>query len=299
MSHTATSGTLPHTIAVTRLSDLDPRRTLDALAQHGALLIRCEEKPADVQAFEAFTCTVANEFQVHGNSARNMISQDGRTQEVDAGTHPLPAHAEVAYLPFCPDTMWFYCEVPPDSGGETTLCDGIALLDRLSPSTRQFFREHRIKYSHQYPKAAWSRVLPVPNAAYASKLLDQMLPRFAGRGEFTYHFDDQEVMHASFVTSAISRTRAGAETFTNSLEVSFIPRVVELRGGSATMEDGSPVPEEALRDVAAASAAGENPVRWIQGDIVMIDNFRVMHGRKGIIDPGHRRIFVRLGNRNN
>jgi alpha-ketoglutarate-dependent taurine dioxygenase len=286
-----------HTVFTKEVGSLNAEQTLKELAQYGVLMLRSETLPTDLDAFEEFTKTVAKGFQIHGNPARTMISKDGHTQEVDAGTHPLPPHSEVTYLPFYPDTMWFYCQVAPRTGGETTVCDGIEILERLPPATRQFFAEHRIRYTHKYPKQAWSRPLPVPTAAHASKLLDQLLPAFSQRGEFHYRFDENEVMHASYVTSAITRTRAGEQTFANALEVSFVPRVQELRGGGVSMEDGSPVPQAILEDVAAASAQLQKTVHWKNGDILMIDNSRVMHGRRAIADAGHRRIFVRLGNR--
>ena len=61
-----------------------------------------------------------------------------------------------------------------------------------------------------------------------------------------------------------------------------------------TLEDGSVVtPEEIedLRDVAEACTA---EINWQDGDVAVIDNTRVMHGRRAIKDQD-RQLYIGMG----
>ncbi|WP_188152151.1 TauD/TfdA family dioxygenase [Teredinibacter waterburyi] len=279
------------------ISQSDNTLLLNELRSHGVLLVRSEGEHADLGDFEKFTQTLASSFTVHGNPARSLISDDGFTQEVDAGTHALPPHSEMTYMPFYPDTMWFYCVQPPQAQGETTVFDGVEMLERLSVETREFLQSNRLKYKHIYPRSAWSRTVPVETAAEAAALIESVLPLFSSRGEFTFFFDDEDNMHAQYLTSAISTSKDGVPTFSNSLEISFVPRVIELRGGSVEMEDGTPMPQAILDEISVIGKQVESKISWQKGDILMIDNTRVMHGRRSIVSQDDRQLFVRLGNR--
>jgi hypothetical protein len=63
---------------------------------------------------------------------------------------------------------------------------------------------------------------------------------------------------------------------------------------SYTLEDGSLVTDEeieALRDIAETCTV---EINWQDGDIAVIDNTRVMHGRRAIKDPD-RQLFIGMG----
>ena len=62
----------------------------------------------------------------------------------------IPPHAEMAYTPFRPDMLWFYCETPASQGGETLLCDGLDLWSRLRPATKDLFLSQKLTYRKKF-----------------------------------------------------------------------------------------------------------------------------------------------------
>ena len=273
---------------------LDVGEAVAALRAHGFVLLRGFARGAS--DFEAITRRFSRRFLVHGNVNRAFVSEDGSTQAVDAGLHPLPLHSEMSYGPFYPDSMWFFCAVPPRTGGETTVCDGVALFDALAAASREYFRAHRLRYRHRYPPKAWQQGLKTTTRGLAALKLTIGARLYRKRGDYRFHFDREEHLCVDYVTSALVPLRDGRHAFANSLEISYLPQVISLRGGSVTLEDGAPVSEAVLTDVARAADEAGLRIGWQAGDIVMIDNARTMHGRVAL-EPDDRKILVRLGSR--
>jgi alpha-ketoglutarate-dependent taurine dioxygenase len=282
----------PRVIQGHRPSDLDVGRAVNVLRQHGLVLLRGFAH--DRADFEAITRRFSRRFLVHGNVNREFISTDGSTQAVDAGLHPLPLHSEMSYGPFYPDSMWFFCDVPPRTGGETTACDGVELLEAMSPASREYFRTHRLRYRHRYPPRAWQQGARTTARSLAALKLAIGARLYRKRGAYRFRFDDEQHLCVDYVTSALVPLRDGRQAFANSLEISYLPQVIALRGGSVTLEDGTAVRDDVLADIARASDQVGVRIGWRAGDVVMLDNARTMHGRVALA-PGDRKILVRLG----
>ncbi len=225
----------------TRPGHLDVDKAVAALRAHGFVLLRGFARGAS--DFEAITRRFSRRFLIHGNVNRAFVSEDGSTQAVDAGLHPLPLHSEMSYGPFYPDSMWFFCAVPPRAGGETTVCDGVALFDTLAAASREYFRAHRLRYRHRYPPKAWQQGIETTARGLAALKLTIGARLYRKRGDYRFHFDREEHLCVDYVTSALVPMRDGRHAFANSLEISYLPQVIALRGGSVTLEDGAPVSE--------------------------------------------------------
>ena len=71
---------------------------------------------------------------VHGVDTGGM----GKGDE-DIGGPAVDFHSESSFTPTMPEVIWFYCNLPPQKGGKTILCDGIKLWKDLSTKTKSFF----------------------------------------------------------------------------------------------------------------------------------------------------------------
>ena len=61
----------------------------------------------------------------------------------------------------------------------------------------------------------------------------------------------------------------------------------------ACFGDGSPLEEADLNQIRAAMIAEERVFDWQAGDVLLVDNILVMHGRRPFL--GERRVLVSLG----
>ncbi len=58
-------------------------------------------------------------------------------------------------------------------------------------------------------------------------------------------------------------------------------------------EDDADIPEEVMSEINEIAQKITTEIAWQQGDILMIDNTRVLHGRRAFSDE-KREIYIRL-----
>ena len=90
---------------------------------------------------------------------RDPINGDSATSTVNKGQDAIPLHREGSYAPGCPDLLMLYCVRPSCHQGQTTVCDGVQLLESLPNSVRQFVGQARLKWSWQAPPSRWQAAL--------------------------------------------------------------------------------------------------------------------------------------------
>ncbi|OOZ53026.1 hypothetical protein BOW44_13040 [Solemya velum gill symbiont] len=61
-----------------------------------------------------------------------------------------------------------------------------------------------------------------------------------------------------------------------------------------TFDNDQAISDEILEEIRVVTEAVTKEVQWQDGDVVMIDNTRVMHGRREITDT-NRELFIGLG----
>lgn len=287
-----------------RLGDCDRDAVLALLGEDGAVLLRGFAPARD--DFLAFTERFGREFSTYQGGFfhdRRPVGGNRTLLTVTASDEgfAIPLHGEMYYTKRRPALLWFCCETPPAADGETTLADGEELWRRLSDRARALFTERRLKYRRELPDGAWQQ-------AFQSDDLDEVR-RFCAAADTALEVDEERGgVRTEFVDWAAAVGRTGArDTFINSLlplylgELSFragtaAKAIRELSGETfqvvVRMEDGAPVPGWAVKEVMALARRCERQVSWRAGDVLLIDNTRVMHGRTAYV--GARRVFVRM-----
>jgi hypothetical protein len=211
-------------------------------------------------------------------------------QKVDSGRGPIGLHMENGATPFAPDLLWFYCVKAAKSGSETTVCDGYRVWDQLSERSKELFASTPIKYSRNVPAALWRRFASfLANDGRAaedmtiSDLYNLTNPNVSA--EFTELKDGS--LRYEFTMFAAHPTKWSTRiAWSNSiLGPSFNYEAPDIR-----FADGRTIPDDAQEEYARVTESLIEEVAWQDGDIVLIDNSRVMHGRRVITDP-HRTIL--------
>jgi alpha-ketoglutarate-dependent taurine dioxygenase len=240
----------------------------------GAVLFRGFQ--TDVNGFADFTSNVIADCVVNGNDARDDVMPDRNIQTVNTGFDPIPPHAEMAYGPFRPDTLFFYCIAPPRKrGGETLLCDGIEVWLKMESETRRRFERQRIKYSFYKSRLLGAQCKGREAVLYG----DERVTRFERHPDGSVDLE--------FVAPAAQRAKhSDPLAFANSV-------IVEDK--SAGFEDGAPITRDLRLELFALTVTLSYKLAWQAGDVLMVDNSRVMHGRTRIGPEDERRIVVRMG----
>lgn len=220
---------------------------------------------------------------------RDPVSADGATATVNKGQGNIPLHRELSYAPGTPDLLMFLCQTPSADGGQTTLCDGVALFEALDEATRDFLRTRELVYRWEVEPARWRSFLRVTTQEEALTAIEAINGRSRDGGSLSGVFEG-ETLKGAYRTGFVTRPGDGLrEAFCNSVLVTM-----SNAKSTVTLGDGSAFPDLLLHDIAAKAAAVTYDMAWQAGDVVVLDNARYMHGRRSFLDTG-RRILTRVG----
>jgi alpha-ketoglutarate-dependent taurine dioxygenase len=283
--------------------DLDTDDVIDTFKSSGFVLLTGFD--VDTKAFETFTNRFSSDYMDHrgGGSLRKVINKDGDQTilsvsydyKKDKGafegeeqeTFPLALHSDRSYTNSRPPVMWFYCAVPPRKGGQTIVCDGVGILDGLSERSRKLFEEQNIKYIRRYPDGEWQLWAQTKDPDSVQDYCDSM--------GLALKWDDKNGVITEYTCPAVVDTKWGGHRgFVNSmLLVLWQEEELGMKRSLVRLEDDSRIPDETIKDIRKVSDALTREISWRPGDITMIDNTRVMHGRRAFSDP-QRQIYVRM-----
>lgn len=255
-----------------------------AFRRHGALLLRGFD--LDVGTFRQFADRFCETSVFNESPNRALIDAKSNIQSVDLGTDPFPLHPELSREPWRPDACLFACLSAPQSGGETTICDGVEIVRRLPPA----LVEEMLTRSLLYLQPASPEVLEywLGTATPDARQLESPPPQcpyfFREVGGSIMRGFSRPLLHKPMFHDG--------PAFGNFLlfarDVLGIPHFPRL-------DDGQCVPDEWLDAVRQTAAPITHAVAWRRGDILILDNSRFMHGRRAIANPRDRKIASFFG----
>ena len=203
----------------------------------------------------------------------------GEERGVVRSDSSLEFHGELYSSGRPPDILWFYCVQPAGTGGETLLCDGVAIAAKLLPETIEFFTKTPLVYERVFGRKAWV-------VRYATEDKQKILSELQSQNT-TATFSG-ETLHTRFETTALRPTKWGREqAFINSLLHALDSN---RRGDVSNYGLKTVIPDSIVSEVRNLTARYAYPIQWQSGDTVMIDNTRVMHGRRRF--QGRREIMA-------
>ena len=233
-------------------------------------------------------CTTLSFDPAREYSAKNV-------QKVDAGKEAIGLHIENGNTPFPPDMVAFFCEKSVKHGSQTTLCDGAALWEALPEVLKEPFKNNII-VSRELSPIRWKTYVAnelLDGAAPERVTLDdlqQLLEAVPGQDG---QLDDKDNLLYSLTVKPVLESKLSTKpAFANALlgpSYNYDPPVYRF-------ENGQVIDESFKKELALLSEQLTEEVKWQDGDVVLIDNKRVMHGRREIIGPiEDRRLFIAMG----
>ena len=275
---------------------------MEQLATHGAILFRgCGV--ADAQAFDDFVAGFDLPNFPYNESLSNAVRHNRTPRVFTANEAPRDVeiflHHEMAQTPYFPSHLFFFCEQAAAAGGATPLCRSDVLLKKLSEQLPDFVarcRAHGARYSLTMPAEAdatsgqgrsWRQTLAVDTKEAAEVRLASL--------EYDWKWlPDGAIRTTTPALSLIRNAPSGNEVFFNQLIAAFCGWQDQRneRTRSVTYGDGSAFDDA---DVQAAVEIAYDLVfdlPWESGDVALIDNHQVMHGRRPF--SGQRSVLASL-----
>lgn len=272
------------------------------LAREGAVLFRGFTKPS-VAEFNAFARSFGHELASYefASTPRSKIETGVYSSTEYPADQWIPQHNEQAYTLRWPLKIWFYCDIPAEEGGQTPVVDSRVVYQRLRPELRELFADKKLMYVRNYGNGLdlpWQDVFQTDDRSgveafcrgqniqwewlddgrLRTRQICQAVARHPVTGEFLW-FNQAHLFHVSNLSPDVR------ESLLEIVEEEDLPRNVYFG-------DGSPIDESLLEEVRTVYREGLFAFPWQEGDVLMLDNMLVTHGRAPF--KGKRRVLVAM-----
>ena len=265
------------------LTDVEVDRVRADIEQHGAVLLRGFE--TDIDKFAALGSRLCTSASYNESPNRELLHEEGAVQTVNLGSDPFPLHPELSREPWRPDLAMFGCIEPPEVGGQTNICDGIAIARNLPPEVRAQLEKGTLFYI----RPASPEVLEFWLGTRSPS--DELLANPPSSCPYWFRRRQDRVLRG-FTRPALEPT-----LFQN--EGAFVNFILfardYMRMQRFPLMDGKLIPDELVDQIRSVARSQTYSHSWQQNDVVLLDNSRFMHGRKAIANPEGRRIATYFG----
>jgi hypothetical protein len=275
------------------------------LTHRGAILFR-GFIVRNATEFESIAETLCGEFNdyIGGNSPRTRVASHVFTSTEYAKDQPISMHNEASYMRSMPNRILFFCEKPPGQDGETPLADCRKILNHLNPALKESFQRKGVLYVNNMHAGAglgrsWMDVFATSDQREVEERLRKDGYDFewrAGRSLRTSSRGPGIVAHPQ--TRESVWINQAEQWHPSSLDPDFRDQLFSLLSEeelphNSFFGDGSPLIESDLQEIRTAMKIEEKVFSWEQGDVLLCDNYLVMHGRRPY--SGDRKVLVAMG----
>ena len=212
-------------------------------------------------------------------------------------------HHEMAQTPIYPKNIFFFCKSASLNGGQTPLCrsdDLYAAILKEDAGLLTKFQENGVIYNSVMSNGdelvsgqgrSWQKTLGVISKDEAEIRLNDL-----GYSWNWIEGDNLSVTTKTF--EAIKELKDGSKSFFNQVLAASL-------GWKKNSEDdllpvkfgnGEEIPEASIQMISELAKSLTLLRHWKDNDILLIDNYRVMHGRKPFSGEKAREVLVSLTN---
>lgn len=269
---------------------------------HGAILFRGFplSEPEDFDRFIA-TFDIENfPYEVSlSNAVRTNFTERVFSANEAPSTVTIYLHHEMAQTPIFPSKLFFCCWQAAEEGGATPLCRSDILFERMQARFPQFAYDCEtkgLKYTNVMPAAndASSGMGRSWQSTFRVETQDEAQARMAEYGYTWEWMEDGSLRATTPVLPAVREVSPGRKVFFNQLIAAFCGWKDSRNdpSKSITFGDGQPLDRDTVMEVAKMAEQLTFDLAWQDGDIALVDNFLVMHGRRTFQGP--RKILASL-----
>ncbi|MFT4929925.1 MAG: hypothetical protein ACI8WB_006060 [Phenylobacterium sp.] len=276
----------------------------EQLLQHGAVLFR-GFKVDNVDDFEQFTDSALTDIgqYVGGATPRKQLTKSIATSTEFPDDQEIKLHNELSYEIKIPNKLLFCCLTAPQSGGQTQIADVNKVLSLIKPEIIDSFNQ----------KQGWKLIRnfgrgfgPGIAAGFGTTDIAKIKANCQKR-HIEVECVDDNIIRTSQIRAAIHHHPVSnlplwmnhvafwhpSSLASEQLEIFSMLFAADEFPYITLFGDGSEIPADYIDNIRSAYQQAEMKFDWQQGDVMMVDNHRVCHGRKPY--TGERRIVVAMG----
>lgn len=254
-------------------------------------------------AFREFAAGFGHELLTYefGSTPRSKVETGVYTSTEYPQHQHIPLHNEQAYTRDWPMKIWFYCEEAAPEGGETPLADSRLVYRDMPEDIRARFAERELTYVRNFGAGldvSWTDVFGTCDRAEVEAFC-------AARGIECEWKDDGELRTKQRCQAVAAHPKTGEMVWFNQAHLFHVSNLEpEVRATlldlveeedlprNVTYGDGSPIEDETLDLVRGVLERRQIAFPWRTGDVAMLDNMLVAHGRSPFRGPRKVRVAM-------
>lgn len=272
------------------------------LDHYGAVLFR--GFPVDsVDEFHRFAAAIAGELLEYKERSSPRHEEGDRvyTSTDYPPDQRIFLHNEHSYARRFPRKLFFCCLTPAEKGGQTPLADVRKVFARIDPEIRRRFAEKKWMLTRNFGSGfglSWSTTFQTSDRA--------QVEAYCARTGISWSWKADGGLCTRQVRPAIFKHPSTREdvwfNHATFFHISTLPPAIAkmLLSGFGEEDlpnntfygDGSPIEPETMNALRAAYDAETVSFDWERGDVLVVDNMLVAHGRASF--AGKRRVLVAM-----
>jgi alpha-ketoglutarate-dependent taurine dioxygenase len=274
-----------------------------SLLQYGGLLFRGFQISSQSD-FESFLNSLGLPPMSYMEAAtpRTQLSDTVYTSTEFPAEQTIALHNELSYVRTFPQKIWFFCVQPAERGGETPIANVGKVYQRISTEIKARFLERGWMLVRNFGGGFG----PTWQKSYHSSDRRSAEEYFRRNGvEFKWLGGDR-LRTKQVRPATICHPKTGERVWFNhisfwhfsSLEPQLRKMLLEEFGEEGLpynvyYGDGSPVEESVVEELREAYRQETIAFPWRKGDILMLDNVSIAHGRASFV--GDRKVLAAMG----
>ncbi|MFJ8147811.1 TauD/TfdA family dioxygenase [Streptomyces sp. NPDC096094] len=239
---------------------------------------------------------------VHGNSPRTKVGSNVYTSTEYPQEFTISMHNEMSYAHAWPARLAFYCQIQPGGGGATPVLDSAVWLNSLDDEVRQAFAGG-VRYTQNLHDGyglgkSWQDTFETESREEVEAFLDGTGAGWEWKADGGIHVESVRPATARHPVTGVEGWfnqadqwhPAGLGDDTAAALAQILPE--DELPQNVTFADGSPIPAEYVAQIRDRGLANAVDVDWRTGDVLLIDNVSLAHGRRPF--TGARRVLVAM-----
>ncbi len=260
----------------------------EKMYQEGAILLRGFEI-SNASAFEEAVKKITTNFDDFDEEAspRHLVQKNVYTSTDYPNDYPIQFHNEFAYAMAWPMTIFFFCNQPAKTGGETPLADSRRVLSRITKETRNKFSRLGILYVRMFSPyfgVSWKSAFQTDSQQEVDNLCRNLEIRTRWDGDKLYTSQFGKAIEAHPVTKEEVWFNHAFFFNPHALEPLAVRNAVLEQGEdnfstNTTYGDGSLIEQSVIEEIREAYEKEKIAFSWQKGDLLLLDNMLCSHSR--------------------
>lgn len=278
------------------------------LHEHGGVLFRGFEL-TDVEAFQRVSQAALPELKpyVEGQSPRTKIGDNVYTSTEFPAPYRITLHNELSYAKSPPPRIIFHCNTEPAEGGETPIVDCRRVYQAMDADLRAKFEQRGVKYLKTMHGREKGQGLGKSWMEHFETTDRSVVEQYFHENNIEYEWTADGTLRTWTIRpGTLKHPITGQMHWFNQANLWHVTNIDERhrkqlleRCGEENLPthafygDGSPIPTDELDRVREVLWGEAITFPWKQGDVLVLDNYLVAHGRMPYKPP--RKILVAMG----